>query len=97
MAQIINRNGIDYNFPDDYTQQQIDQFFTIREAENKQQEIKDTQKAEEDKRGILTDIPVQIVGGVRDGISSGINLIEGVGQDIKEYTGYGGFTFGEKC
>lgn len=97
MAQIINRNGIDYNFPDDYTQQQIDQFFTIREAENKQQEIKDTQKAEEDKRGILTDIPVQIVGGVRDGISSGINLIEGVGQDIKEYTGYGGFTFGENA
>ena len=40
-------------------------------------------KEEDEGRGILTDVPVQAVGGVADAGKSALRLIEGVGQDAK--------------
>jgi len=88
MAQTVTRDGKDYVFPDDFTQEQI-------EAEiQKQQNILQNKPTEEivdepseelptdDKRGWMTDIPLQVVGGVRDAGQSVIGLTE----DILENT-----------
>ena len=94
MAQIINRDGKDYSFPDNFTQEQIDNYFN--NLENTQPE-EVTEEAEEEKRGLLTDVPAQAIGGLFDAGKSAVRLIEGVAQDAKKATGYGGWTFGENA
>ena len=94
MAQIINRDGQEFTFPDNYTQEQIDAYFN--NLENKQTTEEETSK-EEEGRGILTDVPVQAVGGVVDAGKSALRLIEGVGQDMKRKFNVGGFTFGDNA
>ena len=95
MAQIVNRNGQEFPFPDDYTQEQIDAYFDNLENNNQNTETKP--KEEEEGRGILTDVPVQAVGGVTDASKSALRLIEGVGQDMKRKFNVGGFTFGDNA
>ena len=55
MAQIINRNGKEYPFPDDFTQEQIDKYFQDLEGTKAEEETPE----KEDERGILTDVPTQ--------------------------------------
>ena len=87
MAQTITRDGKDYVFPDNFTPEQIEQGINRQKAINqgtdtqteeniKQEEV----KKEEDKRGWVTDIPLQVIGGIRDATQSGIKLVE----DIQE-------------
>ncbi len=47
------------------------------------------------KRGMLKDIGVGVVDGVRDGVQSTIGLVEGLGDTLGEATNVGAFTFGE--
>ena len=96
MAQVINRNNREFIFPDNFTQEQIEA--EIKKLEN-QEVPTNTEPTEEtgEERGLLTDIPTQIIGGVADAGSSALKLIEGVAQDAKKFTGYGGFTFGENA
>ena len=54
-------------------------------------------EGEEEKRGILTDVPVQAYGGVVKATKSAVKLIEDLGQDAKRLTGIGGFTFGDNA
>ena len=91
MAQIINRNGKEYPFPDDFTQEQIDKYFQDLEGTKVEEETPE----KEDERGILTDVPTQALGGVVDAGKSALRLIEGVAQDGKRKFGVGGFTFGD--
>ena len=84
MAQTVTRNGKQYVFPDNFTPEQIDQEIlqqtsTTNEVQAQVQNQAE-QKKEEDKRGWVTDIPLQIVGGVRDASQSAIKLVE----DIQE-------------
>ena len=95
MAQIINRNGKEYPFPDDFTQEQIDAYF--KGIENENQNTDTPPKEEEEGRGLLTDVPVQAVGGVVDAGKSALRLIEQVGQDAKRKFNVGGFTFGDNA
>ena len=95
MAQIITRNGKEYPFPDNFTQEQIDKFFQDLEGTN-QEDIQE-EKPEEEERGILTDVPTQALGGVVDAGKSALRLIEGIGQDAKRKFGVGGFTFGDNA
>ena len=81
MAQIINRDGKDYSFPDNFTQEQIDNYFN--NLENTQPE-EVTEEVEEEKRGLLTDVPAQAIGGLFDAGKSAVRLIEGVAQDAKK-------------
>ena len=90
MAQIVN--GVP--FPDDYTKEQIDDYFKKLEGNELPTE---ENKEVEDERGILTDVPVQAVGGVADAGKSALRLIEGVGQDMKRKFNVGGFTFGDNA
>ena len=94
MAQIVNRNGKEYTFPDNYTQEQIDAH--IDKLEGKKTE-EDTEEKTGEERGLLTDVPVQALGGVFDAGKSALNLMEGIGADLKRRTGHGGFTFGENA
>ncbi len=93
MAQIINRNGKEYPFPDDFTQEQIDKYFQDLEGTKAEEETPE----KEDERGILTDVPTQALGGVVDASKSALRLIEGVAQDGKRKFGVGGFTFGDNA
>ena len=92
MAQVVN--GI--TFPDSFTQEQIDEYFKTL---NKTQATEETkpEETEEDKRGLLLDVPTQAVGGVIDAGKSTLRLIESLGQDAKRLTGVGGFTFGDNA
>lgn len=47
------------------------------------------------KRGVLKDIGVGVVDGVRDGVQSTVGLVEGLGDTLGEATNLGAFTFGE--
>jgi hypothetical protein len=96
MGQIINRNGKDYVFPDNYTPEQIEaeisktNNITNVKTQNINSEIP---KEEDDKRSFVTDIPLQVIGGIRDGVQSGINLVE----RLNENTNMGGLVFGDNA
>jgi hypothetical protein len=94
MAQIINRNGKEYVFPDDFTEEQIN-----KELENLDNPapVQTEETEPEEERGILTDVPYQAYAGAVKGAKSAVNLIEGIAQKGKEVTGYGGWTFGENA
>ena len=94
MAQTVNRNGKEYTFPDNYTQEQIDAHFEKLEGKKTEE---DTEEKTGEERGLLTDVPVQALGGVFDAGKSALNLMEGIGADLKRKTGHGGFTFGENA
>ena len=97
MVQIVKRNGEEFPFPDDYTQEQIDAYFNNLENNNQNNNENEQPKEEEDGRGILTDVPVQTLGGIADAGKSAVKLIEGVGQDMKRKFNVGGFTFGDNA
>ena len=92
MAQVVN--GI--TFPDSFTQEQIDEYFKTLNETQATEETK-PEETEEDKRGLLLDVPTQAVGGVIDAGKSALRLIEGIGQDAKRLTGVGCFTFGDNA
>ena len=96
MPRIINRDGKEFAFPDDYTDEQIEAFFnTETVASNEVKEQPSEEKAE--SRGIITDTPVQVAGGVADMAKSSLHLLEGIGQDLKRKYNVGGFTFGDNA
>ena len=97
MAITIERNGKEFSFPDNYTQEQIDKFFQDMENPVPVPEENVEAEGEEEKRGILTDVPVQAYGGVVKATKSAVKLIEDLGQDAKRLTGIGGFTFGDNA
>ena len=82
MAQTIERNGKTYVFPDDFTQEQIEQEILNQTASSKTPEVEKPKEdlPTDDKRGWITDIPTQAVGGIRDAAQSAIGLVE----DIQE-------------
>jgi len=94
MAQTITRDGKDYVFPDNFTPEQIEQGIKKQKAINqgtdtqteeniKQEEV----KKEEDKRGWVTDIPLQVIGGIRDATQSGIKLVEDIQESSDGFMG----------
>lgn len=99
MAQIINVNGKEYALPDNLTPEQVEaERKSIEQSlSGKNLEVVRPEENEEDKRGILTDVPVQIIGGIRDMANSTLKLGEPVGQWLKQKTNIGGFTFGENA
>ena len=82
----INRNfqGQTYQFPDGTTDEQIENYFT------KLSEPKE-------KRGLLKDISLGAVDGVRDGVQAKIGLVEGIGDTLGDKTNIGGFVFGKEA
>ena len=83
MAITIERNGKEFSFPDNYTQEQIDKFFQDMENPVPVPEENVEAEGEEEKRGILTDVPIQAYGGVVKATKSAVKLIEDLGQDAK--------------
>ena len=78
-----------YQFPDGTTDEQINAFFeTLPEKETPQSG---------EKRGLLTDISLGAVDGVRDGVQATIGLVEGIGDTLGEKTNIGGFIFGDEA
>ena len=94
MAKEIVRDGNRGVFKDDATEEEINAYFeSLKEPETPKEP--DEPKEEDGKRGILTDVPVQIMGGVRDGTQSTIGLWEKVSEDLSDITNIGGWVFGE--
>ena len=89
MAQTVIRNGKTYYFQDDFTQEQIDQEIAKMEGqETVQQEPQEKQELPtDDKRGWVTDIPLQIAGGVRDATQSAIGLVEDIQESADGFMG----------
>lgn len=103
MAKIIVRDGKEYFFKDDDTEETINKFFeTQQEIKENPQETKTeeaTKEVTEDDsdRGILTDVPYSGLVGVNDAGKETLNLAEGIAQSIKKKLGYGGLTFGKNA
>ena len=91
MAKEIIRDGNKGVFKDDATEEEINAYFERLKAP----EVPQPDEPEEEGRGILTDVPVQIMAGVRDGAQSTIGLWEKVGEDLSEKTNIGGWVFGK--
>ena len=89
----ITRNGKTYPFPEGTTEEQIDKFFKMLEEKDSIPE--ETEEEDTDKRGILADVPVQVLGGIRDGTQSTLGLYEKVTEDLSEKTNLGGWVFGK--
>ena len=75
----ITRNGKTYPFPEGTTEEQIDKFFKMLEEKDSIPE--ETEEEDTDKRGILADVPVQVLGGIRDGTQSTLGLYEKVTEE----------------
>ena len=92
MAKEITRDGKTGVFKDDATEEEINAYF---ESLKEPVEPEETKEKEEGKRGILADVPVQSIGGVRDASQSTIGLLEKVSEDLSEITNIGGWVFGK--
>ena len=94
MAKEIVRDGKRGVFKDDATEEEINAYF----ERLKEPDVPiESDEPKEDKRGILTDVPVQIIGGVRDGVQSTLGLLEKVSEDLSEKTNIGGWVFGDEA
>ncbi len=96
MAKEIVRDGKRGVFKDDATEEEINAYFESLKEPEVPKEL-DEPKKEDGKRGILKDVPVQIMGGVRDGVQSTLGLLEKVGEDLSEKTNIGGWVFGDEA
>ena len=70
---------------------------TLKDFKEPEVPIEPNEQEGDGKRGILTDVPVQIMGGVRDGVQSTIGLWEKVSEDLSEKTNIGGWVFGDEA
>ena len=86
MGQRIERDGKTFIFPDNFTPEQIEeeilkQNVTNRVAESEIAEQETTAELPtDDKRGWATDIPLQVIGGIRDAAQSTIGLVEDISE-----------------
>ena len=82
MAQRIERDGKTYILPDDFTPAQIEEEILRQSGNKTSEEVAEPEQdlPSDNKRGWITDIPTQIVGGARDAAQSAIGLVE----DIQE-------------
>ena len=95
MAQEIKRDGNVGVFGDDATEEEINAYFErLKEPDVP---IEPDEPEGDGKRGILTDVPVQIMAGARDGVQSTIGLWEKVSEDLSEKTNIGGWVFGDEA
>ena len=89
MAQTIIKNGKTYYFQDDFTQEQIDQEIEKIESQGtvEQEPQEQAELPTDDKRGWATDLPLQVVGGVRDAAQSAIGLVEDIQESADSFMG----------
>ena len=74
-------NKQNYQFPDGTTDEQIEKYF---------------KKIDPDRRGVITDIGLSALDGVRDGVQATIGLVEDLGDTLGEKTGFYGVGFGNE-
>ena len=74
-------NNLTYEFPEGTTEEQINEYFN--------------QLNPEENRGLIKDIGVGAIDGVRDGIQATIGLVEQLGDTLGEKTNIGGIAFGK--
>jgi len=72
-------NNQSYEFPEGTTDEQIEKYF---------------KKIDPNKRGLITDIGLSALDGVRDGVQASIGLVEELGDTLGEKTGFYGVGFG---
>jgi len=87
-------NGKEYTFADDATEESIKAF---EEKLLNPDEIPQAEEQAEEKNGYLVDTAYGAVTGVRNAVQSGLELTEGIGQDLKKKFNVGGFTFGDNA
>jgi hypothetical protein len=84
-------NGTVIEFPDGTPDEDIQKYLSLPEYQAKEQQ------EDNSERSLLSDIPTQVVGGVRDAVQSTIGFVEGLGDTLGEKTNIGGLVFGEKA
>ena len=73
-------NNQSYEFPEGTSDEQIDKYF---------------KKIDPNKRGLITDIGLSALDGVRDGVQASLGLVEELGDTLGEKLNVGGFRYGE--
>ena len=94
MAKIIIRDGKEYYFKDDASEEEINKFFeNTKDTVDLPEPDKEKKETPDEERGILADLVYSSAVGAKDAIKETSNLIEGIAQDTKEKFKIGGFTF----
>ena len=84
-------NGTVIEFPDGTPNEDIQKYLSLPEYQAEQNQ------EDNSERSLLSDIPTQVVGGVRDAVQSTIGFVEGLGDTLGEKTNIGGLVFGDKA
>ena len=84
-------NGTVIEFPDGTSEEDIQKYLSLPEYQAEEQQ----QTEDNSDRSLLTDVPLQIIGGARDAVQSGIGLVEQLGDTLGEKTNIGGLAFGK--
>ena len=85
-------NGTVIEFPDGTDENQINQYLSLPEYQPDKQAMDDGSD-----RGLVSDVPLQVLGGVRDGVQGTLGFMEGLSDTLGEVTGIGGINIGSKA
>ena len=85
-------NGVVIEFPDGTEENQINQYLALPEYQPDKQTLEDGSD-----RGLISDIPLQVLGGARDAVQSTLGFVEGLSDTLGEATGIGGFNLGSRA
>jgi hypothetical protein len=85
-------NGAIIKFPDGTSPETIEKYLALPKYQINEGTKNWDWKSD---RNILTDMPLQAVGGVLDGINNTVGFIEGLGDTLGETTGIGGIVTGK--
>ena len=84
-------NGTTIQFPEGTSEADINAYLSLEKYQVQAEESVNSE------RGLVSDVPLQILGGVRDGVQATLGFVEGLGDTLGEKTNIGALTFGDEA
>ena len=84
-------NGTTIQFPEGTSEADINAYLSLEKYQVQEEESVNSE------RGLIGDVPLQVLGGVRDGVQATLGFVEGLGDTLGEKTNFGGFRYGSEA
>ena len=85
-------NGTTIQFPEGTSEADINAYLSLEKYQ-----VQEEEENVNSERGLVSDVPLQILGGVRDGVQATLGFVEGLGDTLGEKTNIGALTFGDEA